>query len=461
MGNNIVLSIAIVFMFLAGILILWIKSSEINSENTISKIKRISLLPKILVSLLLIFCIMFIVTYAKSTYNLPKISNISSEYYDSIDIGDGIVVVGRTRLSVSDPNESSHHYENTRSYIVKYDYDGELIWDDVYYIEDKVDESSTFSSVYVNDDGNIVASGTFGGYYDGYSLGEVIYSPNGEVVSFSQINYEVHSILPKLFRNGDIISFTYSMLEYESTLSEINVNFDSIDNDRDNNYIIQYQHDVITEYTSWEPRVSVVYSDDDHVVVGITVLNVRDILVFNNLYIFDRSLNYVDEINLPDEILAGEIQMYDDQLYMLSMDDKNRKSYLVLLDNDFSVSEIQPIETNLEHFVARDIIFDNDLIYIGGSEYETRTKEGFVEYFSGVINVYSLDLVLEERIYMKTGVGINQMLIVDEQIYTTGLFNTSIGLDSNDNYAWCGVFSVVDSDKQNYVLAFTHRKLVD
>jgi hypothetical protein len=446
-------------MLLVGIFILAIKYSEIDKTNIRTKIKKISVFSILLVSLLLVFSITFVVSYSKSSYNLPRISNISSEYKGLVDVGDGIVVVGRTRLAIRDLAQPSSSYENSRAYIVKYSYGGDLIWDDVYYVEDEVYKSSTFRSVHINSEGNIVATGTFGGHSDGYSLWEVVYNLKGEVINFSENEYDVHSMLPFVLTDTNVLSFQYKTIDYDLKLFELDVLLSSSDNEDVVKHTIQYQHDIISEYNTWEPRVDVVYSDEDDIVVGVTVYDLRDTLVFSSLFVFDTSLNFVKEVNLPDEIVAGKIHMYKNKLYMLSRNDVYRKSHIVLLDTDFIVTQTQSLQTNLDYYLANDIVIQDDLIYIGGNEYKTKTKEGFVEYFSGIIHVYSMNLSFEERKIMKTGVAINQMVIVENQIYTAGIFNTSLGLSkSSINYAWCGVFSVVDADDRNYVLAFTHRK---
>jgi hypothetical protein len=65
---------------------------------------------------------------------------------------------------------------------------------------------------------------------------------------------------------------------------------------------------------------------------------------------------------------------------------------------------------------------------------------------------------LTDRIEMRKGVGINDMIMKDDKLYTAGLFNTTIGLNHRINdYPWTGVFGMVDQNHQNYVLAFTQK----
>lgn len=61
----------------------------------------------------------------------------------------------------------------------------------------------------------------------------------------------------------------------------------------------------------------------------------------------------------------------------------------------------------------------------------------------------------KERLSLKKGVGVNFIVIKGDLIYTVGLFNTSYGLNSlsgKNHYPWCGVFAIINRDKQNSMI---------
>ena len=456
------IAIALVFAYVIGIAFFWWKHQDFDTFKK-PRFHSAMILPGTLTALLLVFGVLFIVAFSKSPYNLPEVDNVSSEYHDLVDVGDGVVVVGRTRMSLTDTSQDPiHSYDTGRAYIVKYDYDGEILWDDVWYNEEDLSQASRYTSISVGENDDLKVKGLIDGdgTLDDELHKQVTYSPDGELLDMSQLAEDTERIMPHHFDEDKVLRFTHETtdLENQKHTLEMQLSKDSVSEPI--SFDLQYQHDIVNTYNArfGGPVVEVVYSDSDVFVLGVSVVNVEDTVVFNQLFVFDYSLKLMGETNLPEDIMHGTIQKHENKTYMLSRNFYERKSHMVLLNDDFEEENVVEITADLNYFLANAMHFEDDRIYVGGNEYETRVKEGYVEYFSGVVNVYDLNMHLTDRIEMRKGVGINDMIMKDDKLYTAGLFNTTIGLNHRINdYPWTGVFGMVDQNHQNYVLAFTQK----
>lgn len=455
--NDVLSAIGVMFILFIVLLIELFKYNDFKFKKVLYIVKDSSLLVKLIVSILIVFSIAFPVAYSKSPLNLPSIGYNSSEFNKVIDVGDGLVAVGRTKKSISDPQNQSHFYSCSRAYIVKYSYDGDIIWEHVKYKEDNVEVRSSYSNVYINNDGNFVAKGTFGDYYDGYILAEVIYSKEGVVLNTEMTYYEDNLLTPSTLSDSQQILFDYSIDNDDHQTMMLNLEYFDYENRLHIVKDVELIFNAESLIRSGDLAINVIYYDDEKIVLGVVQFPFFEDDSYNKIITLNYAMDVLNITDLPANIIPGRIIESNGNLYMLSSNGKIRKSNLVTLDEDFMVEDIYPIETNLDYFVARDIVIDDSNIYIAGNEYETVSKEGFVEYFSGIIKVFNLDMELEETNNLRQGVGVNSMVIVNGDIYTVGLFNTSIGLPLSSlkyNLPWCGVISRFNNNNVNYILGF-------
>lgn len=415
-----------------------------KEESFINSLKKISILSKILVLLIIVFSISLITAISISPHTLPKANNASGELYNITDVNDGVVVVGRTKRPVSDGG--SFTCTTSRGFIAKYSYDGDLIWENFHYDTNDICNNSSFYKVELLNNGNLLVTGSFEIEY-GDNESTITYSQDGEFVSKSEDSIN-HSLIEV---ENNLSLFIHSHI-IEQGLNKLELVLFNDSDEIINQIDYLFENRIVSTYNYYEPSFTILQYTDDLIIIGLYVHSLDDEneIYYSSLLVLDYELNIVNEIELDLKYVPRNIFEIEEKLYLSSYNQWRRESYLILLDNQFTPVTEYKIEGNLDYVKLGSIKITDDEIIIGATEYETVQKYGFTEYYSGFINIYDLNMQFKERITMTSGVGINNLLIINDKIYTVGLFNSTYGFSSisgKTDYPWCGVFAIVNRDK--------------
>jgi hypothetical protein len=408
----------------------YIKSMNVTIKQFIT---NLNIVTKISWSIIILLLLSLQVVTIYAINRQDSIPYSSGAIYDTLIVEDGVVVVGHTSTEVRDGN---HIVNGGEAYIAKYNDSGDMIFENVYI---PLDDSDCIVNVFyeVNEeDGNYIASNAGDCFVTFDHYGNFI-EANSHINQSNSIDSANGQILYNRTFNEDDFSYTI-----EFNINEVSYNY---------TYSLgrTYQGDM-SVYLIAENSDTYILS----VILGEFPYSYHQPEGYNFLFEVNTTTSTINLLLETDKYRLKELITLNNKNYILSNNLQTRTTLLLEIDEDYNIISETHIVGEKDYFVLKDWFIEDDNLYMIGNEYETMTKEGFTEYFSGIINVYSLDLRLSNTIRLPLGVQIISINKENDIFYIGGRYNTTIAssfLSNKQNYPWCGVYLVYDYKSEKTV----------
>ena len=424
---SVIIFIEVLLMLtMIGVLIVVYKYSQKLKLSLKEFFLKLNIISKVIWILLIT---LMISTQVFGIYALTKqdpISYHSGTIQDTLIVEDGIIVVGRATSEVREGNRVNM---GSKAYIAKYDFDGHMIFENIYVPSD---ENSCYSTAFYQVEEK-----------DGYYLAS---NASECMVKFDYSGNFIGTLIRQV--NDNQIDLSNGFLRLSRTYNEDNqtYTFNFLLNHESFNYTYTPQ-----QYYQGDARMHLLEEKDGRYIVSVVLgelpYSYYQYEGYNFLFEIDSNTSSIallletENYRLHDKISFGGKE------YMISNNAYARSVHLLEIDEDYQILNETQVLGHKDYYLASDWFIEDNKLYMIGTEYETMRKEGFNEYYSSVINVFDDQLVSLKKMRLPQGTQVLTSQRDGHILYLGGRFNTAVGgsfLSNQQTYAWAGIYMVYD-----------------
>ncbi len=446
MRGMIILSsgLLITYIFIGFVLLLIYTNFRIKRIKAIWQSFSLSL--KGLLGIMIIFPVLFLVTFQGSPANMPSLDDTENGTYRAIKTTDEGIIVAGSRLSTA--------------YIAKHTFDGEKVWEHIV-----PDSHTLFDTITINDD-IITVSGT-SRKRSGRLLPYVHYhahasfTMDGELLEYK---YEETDSKTEHTHVGSTFEFDFTWGEHDELFRkhyEVELSVDAF------NTTTQKTFNLATNPTHYDEEIlnphsaaHIFYQDEEIFAFQIRVADRNDYIVDSHVYIMDYDLNILFEedisryrdINMKEYV---DMVKHDNTYYLNVYMPRQNSSELLILRNNFeSRSYNFGVNRHIDERITH-ITYTDTTLLIGISETKPSGQQGKIfEFNLNEINEPT-DNPSPTTYTMRDGVNAEAFIVSDDGFYTAGEFSTRLGEPLyGGRHFRRGVFTHLNDRNHNRILSF-------